>query len=56
MNTTDDPGFTTSEPLVKLGQGDYEQDYTPAMFGWTEYVLGLVTGVVVVGLVLVAFI
>jgi hypothetical protein len=28
MNTpTDEPGFTTTEPLVKLGQGDTETEY-----------------------------
>jgi hypothetical protein len=39
-------------PLVKLGQGDTETEYTPAMFAWTEYVMGIVTGMVVVGLLM----
>jgi hypothetical protein len=51
MNTTtDEPVFTTTEPLVKLGQGDTEMEYFPDMFYWTEYLMGIVTGAVVVGL------
>ena len=39
-------------PPVKFGQGEYENGYTPAMFAWTEYVMGIVTGAVVVGFAL----
>jgi hypothetical protein len=45
-----DPRDRLAPPLVKLGQGDTETEYFPDMFHWTEYLMGLITGAVVVGL------
>ena len=58
MNTTDDPGFTTTEPLVRLGQGETETHYGEDQLRWREIVILLAAALmplavgVVIGLVI----